>query len=228
MKCHSLHYSVILQSYVIQYIKKEWHLEEKEAMEGEKLICLCGGDDLGWIANFISKAKKVIKGDGIILELIHVGAKRVENIEGNQIKYWADLQEIRQFRARLNSIMHSIMQPHLSINKNIMNDVMTLLGAQGSGQGWTVLGQFGSGYVTAVNGNIMMESLDRIQTQTDITVENFFPTLVNVIQVVTPVVPKHCYHIITYSTSGIKGKDMYCVCCRGRMQKYTMYKCCVE
>ncbi|RWR74396.1 protein SIEVE ELEMENT OCCLUSION B-like protein [Cinnamomum micranthum f. kanehirae] len=32
MKCHSLHYSVILQSYVIQYIKKEWLLEKKEAM----------------------------------------------------------------------------------------------------------------------------------------------------------------------------------------------------
>ncbi|RWR74394.1 protein SIEVE ELEMENT OCCLUSION B [Cinnamomum micranthum f. kanehirae] len=32
MKCHSLHYSVILQSYVIQYIEKEWLLEKKEAM----------------------------------------------------------------------------------------------------------------------------------------------------------------------------------------------------
>ncbi|XXG49636.1 hypothetical protein AAC387_Pa02g3765 [Persea americana] len=32
MRCYSLHYSVTLQSYVIQYIKKEWLLEKKEAM----------------------------------------------------------------------------------------------------------------------------------------------------------------------------------------------------
>ncbi|KAJ8645928.1 hypothetical protein MRB53_007676 [Persea americana] len=32
MRCHSLHYSVTLESYVIQYIKKEWLLEKKEAM----------------------------------------------------------------------------------------------------------------------------------------------------------------------------------------------------
>ncbi|KAJ8645930.1 hypothetical protein MRB53_007678 [Persea americana] len=32
MRCHSLHYSVTLESYVIQYIKKEWLVEKKEAM----------------------------------------------------------------------------------------------------------------------------------------------------------------------------------------------------
>lgn len=32
MKCHSLHYSVTLQSHVIKYIKTEWLLEKKQAM----------------------------------------------------------------------------------------------------------------------------------------------------------------------------------------------------
>lgn len=121
------------------------------------------------------------------------------------------------------------MQLEITItNKgNILKDVIMLLVAHGSGQGWTIVGKFGSGYVNAVSGNIMMASLEHIKTEEIVlTSENLYTTLGGVTLTVAPTVDKHCNHIIIASNSGINRNEMVCVSCRGRMQKYTTYKCC--
>ena len=102
----------------------------------------------------------VVKGEGIILELIYIGKKHTETIiKENLSKCWDDPLKIRRFRARLESIWHNKMQHGKSIsNDTVLRDVMMLLSADGSGQGWAMIGH-GLKDLISVNGKMIMDCL---------------------------------------------------------------------
>ena len=108
---------------------------------------------MDWIRKFILFVKDVVKGDGIIVELIYVGTKHRDTIlKENLSKCWDDLQ-IRRFRSRLERIWYSKMR----LGKPTADDtqlkyLIMLRGADGSGHPWTMVGQ-GPKEVVAVNEN---------------------------------------------------------------------------
>ncbi|KAJ8645901.1 hypothetical protein MRB53_007649 [Persea americana] len=310
MPWYSLHYTLTLQPYVINYIKNDWHFEKKpllvafdahgkvvnsnayhmimiwgsaaypfhvqreetlwketkwsleflfggvvsesEKWGKERIIYLYGGDDLDWIRKFTATTKEVVKGEGIILELIYVGKKHTETIIKENLSKVLDEEKRRRFRARLDCILYSKMKFGTSIDTDkTFEDVMMLLGSDGSGDGWTVVGH-GSEEVVTMNKETVMESLVQFkEKKVQLTFQTFFITLHKVLEVVingnkpvgsdgkpggNGVIPrgpgssykKHCKHIYIPSTNGIIPENMVCVDCHRPMEKYVMYKCCVE
>ncbi|RWR74382.1 protein SIEVE ELEMENT OCCLUSION B-like protein [Cinnamomum micranthum f. kanehirae] len=310
MPWYSLHYTLTLQPYVINYIKNDWHFEKKPLLVAfdahgkvvnsnayhmimiwgsaaypfhvqreetlwketkwslefliggvisesqkwvkERTIFLYGGDDLDWIRKFTATTKEVVKGEGIILELIYVGKKHTETIIKENLSKVLDKQKRRQFQARLDSILYSKMKFGMSIhNDKTLKDVLMLLGSEGSGDGWTVVGH-GSEEVVTMNKETVMESLVQFkENKVKFTTQNFFITLQKVVEFVIngnnpgesdgkhagngvrstgpgPSYKKHCKHIYIPSTNGIIPENMVCVDCHRPMEKYIMYKCCIE
>eukprot|EP00268_Persea_americana_P029680 TRINITY_DN2870_c0_g1_i1.p2 TRINITY_DN2870_c0_g1~~TRINITY_DN2870_c0_g1_i1.p2 ORF type:complete len:304 (-),score=53.42 TRINITY_DN2870_c0_g1_i1:238-1149(-) len=231
----------------------KWSLEflfgglvsESEKWGKERIIYLYGGDDLDWIRKFTATTKEVVKGEGIILELIYVGKKHTETIIKENLSKVLDEEKRRRFRARLDCILYSKMKFGTSIDTDkTFEDVMMLLGSDGSGDGWTVVGH-GSEEVVTMNKETVMESLVQFkEKKVQFTFQTFFITLHKVLEVVIngnkpasnvikPIGPgssykKHCKHIYIPSTNGIIPENMVCVDCHRPMEKYVMYKCCVE
>ncbi|XXG49609.1 hypothetical protein AAC387_Pa02g3744 [Persea americana] len=238
----------------------KWSLEflfgglvsESEKWGKERIIYLYGGDDLDWIRKFTATTKEVVKGEGIILELIYVGKKHTETIIKENLSKVLDEEKRRRFRARLDCILYSKMKFGTSIDTDkTFEDVMMLLGSDGSGDGWTVVGD-GSEEVVTMNKETVMESLVQFkEKKVQFTFQTFFITLHKVLEVVIngnkpvgsdgkpggngviPIGPgssykKHCKHIYIPSTNGIIPENMVCVDCHRPMEKYVMYKCCVE
>ena len=201
-----------------------------------RFICLFGGEDIDWIRKFTSTMKEVVKGEGIGLEMIYVGKKHTETIiKENLTKCWDELK-IRRFQTRLESIWYSKMLNGRSIaNDTVLKDVMILLSSDGSGQGWKMVGH-GSKDMITLNGKMSMDCLLQFKKlKVNITRENLFSTMNNVIKEVKSItskdgVHKHCNHIVLPNTSGIDivQEKMVCVDCNRPMEKYVMYKCCIE
>ncbi|RWR74386.1 Sieve element occlusion [Cinnamomum micranthum f. kanehirae] len=227
-------------------------ISESQKWVKERTIFLYGGDDLDWIRKFTATTKEVVKGQGIILELIYVGKKHTETIIKENLSKVLDEQKRRQFQARLDSILYSKMKFGMSIhNDKTLKDVMMLLGSEGSGDGWTVVGH-GSEEVVTMNEETVMESLVQFkENKVKFTIQNLFITLHKVVEVVIngnnpresdgkhagngvihkgpgPSYKKHCKHIYIPSTNGIIPENMVCVDCHRPMEKYIMYKCCIE
>lgn len=190
---------------------------------------------MDWIRKFTSTMKEVVKGQGIFLELIYVGKKHAETIIKESLsKCWDDPLQIRRFRARLESIWYSKMQHGKTIaNDTVLKDVMMLLSSDGSGRGWTMIGQ-GSKDLIAVNGKMIMDCLLQFKKlKINITSQNFFYTMSNVVKEVISIKPidivhKHCNHIILPTNIGVAQENVVCVDCNRPMEKYVMYKCCIE
>ncbi|XXG49461.1 hypothetical protein AAC387_Pa02g3641 [Persea americana] len=219
----------------LHFLVDETDVDKERWVKEGSFVCLYGGEDMDWIKKFTTAMKEVAKGAGIALELIYVGKKQAETvIKENLSKYWDDQPKIKRFWDRLESIWYSKMRHGRSIsNDKIMKDVMMLLSSDGSDQGWTVIGH-GSKDVVIANGKVIMDCLSQFQNlKVKITGESFISTLNNVIKEVQNTrsrdpVHKHCNHLTLPSTTGIIPENMVCVDCNRPMEKYIMYKCCIE
>lgn len=167
--------------------------------------------------------------------MIYVGKKNIETIKKENISnYWDDQQKRKQFRARLESIWYSKMQHGQSIeNDTILKDITVLLCSDGSGQGWTMIGN-GTNDLVVAKGNIILECLSQFHTlKVNIPGESFISTLNKGIKEVQRSMSKdpnhkHCNDLVLPNTNGIIQENMVCVDCSRPMEKYVMFKCCIE
>ncbi|XXG54983.1 hypothetical protein AAC387_Pa03g2728 [Persea americana] len=213
---------------------------DKEPVNEGKVTYLYGGDDLDWIRKFILFVKDVVKGDGIIVELIYVGTKHRDTIlKENLSKCWDDLQ-IRRFRTRLERIWYSKMHLGKPTADDTQLKYLTMLrGADGSGHPWTMVGQ-GPKEVVAVNGYEMVECLIELKNKkVSFPTTDFIRSLLKGIREIIfrppggEIKPKpkpkpHCYHIEAPSTNGIVQESMVCTDCNRPMEKTIMFKCCIK
>ncbi|CAK9143949.1 unnamed protein product [Ilex paraguariensis] len=202
----------------------------------EKFICLFGGEDIEWIRRFTTTAKDVAKAAGIDLKMVYVGkssakerVQRVsDQIKKNQFSSWlADPTLVWYFWARLESMLYSKVQYRENFaNDEIVREVVTLVGYDGSDQGWAVISR-GTAEITKAKGDTFLTTLTKFKEWEDSAKQyGFVQALRDYFQRLHT--PQHCNRLVLPGIDGGISEMMVCSDCGRPMEKYYLYRCCID
>ncbi|GMY14995.1 protein SIEVE ELEMENT OCCLUSION B-like [Fagus crenata] len=199
-----------------------------------RIVCLYGGEDIEWIRKFTATAKEVAQVAGINLEMVYVGKnnakerlrKNIATINAEQLShYWPDISSVLFFWARLESMLYSKLQKKVE-NDYIMQEVMTMLSFDGSDQGWAILFR-GSNEMARAKGDLALTSLLEFnEWKDDASLNGFVPALKDYLQKLHT--PLHCNRLILPGINGDIPERVVCADCGRPMEKYFMYRCCID
>ncbi|XVF08799.1 hypothetical protein REPUB_Repub07fG0034400 [Reevesia pubescens] len=204
-------------------------------MKQQKVICFYGGEEIQWIRNFTSATKTVAQDLAIGLEMVYVGKnnakERVRKITGvineEQLSLaWQD-SSMWFFWSRLESMLFSKTK-HGKTNEIdvIKQEVMTILGYDGSEHGWAVF-FLGSTEMVRAKGDKVLSSMQSFEKWEDLAREmGFIPALRKHLEGIAD--DHHCTRLILPGVSGGIAERVVCAECGRPMEMYFMYRCCVE
>lgn len=202
----------------------------------EKYICLYGGEDIEWIRRFTTIAKEVAKQAGIHLEMVYVGKssskERVRRINSviskeNISHYWNEPTIVWYFWTRVESMLYSKMQHGKTIESDkIMQEVLTILSFDGSDQGWALISR-GTAELARAKGDTMMMSLTDFESWEEQARRIGFVQALNE-RLKSLHTPQHCNRLILPGIAGGIPEMVVCAECGRPMEKYFMYRCCID
>lgn len=202
-----------------------------------KCICLYGGEDMAWIKSFTTATQAVANAARVPLEMLYVGKRNPKErvrknssiIERENLSHVVQDQTlIWFFWERLESMWHSRTQQDIPGETDpILQEIVTILSYDGSDQGWAVFSR-GLAEMTKGKGDLIvqvMNEFDRWRHEvSDIT--TFVPTLDRKLRDLHS--PHHCTRLILPGTTGHIPERVVCAECSRPMEKFIMYRCCIE
>ncbi|XP_059316348.1 protein SIEVE ELEMENT OCCLUSION B-like [Lycium ferocissimum] len=202
-----------------------------------KCICLYGGEDIKWIREFTTATRAVANAARVPLEMLYVGKRNPkERVRKNsEIIQGENLSDVVQdqtliwfFWERLESMWHSRTQQDIPGETDpILQEIVTILSYDGSDQGWAVFSR-GLAEMTKGKGDLIvqvMRGFDRWKDEvSDITA--FVPILDRELRGLHS--PHHCTRLILPGTTGHIPERVVCAECSRPMEKFIMYRCCIE
>ncbi|CAK9180526.1 unnamed protein product [Ilex paraguariensis] len=203
----------------------------------DKFICMYGGEDIMWIRKFIEAARIVAQAANIHLELIYVGKNNLkEKVRKNNVmivdeKLGAviELGFVSFFWARLNSMWQSKLQLKAGDSENdpIVQEIKTILSYDSGEQGWAVISR-GTVEMTRAKGDIFLQAmLEYNNWITEVAELGFVHTIDKYLR--DKLHPKHhCTRLILPLLTGDIPERVVCAECRRPMEKFVMYRCCVD
>ncbi|XP_043805577.1 protein SIEVE ELEMENT OCCLUSION B isoform X2 [Manihot esculenta] len=208
-------------------------------IEGQKHICLYGGEDMDWIRKFTKTADAVARAANIQLEMLYVGKsnprdkvrKNNSTIQAEKLSHiLPDLTMIWFFWVRLESMWHSKVQHNRTVeNDLIMQEIVTMLSFDGSEHGWAVIsrGSGLQGHMAKAKGTDILECFEDFQSWNHIATEKgFVPALNDYLHGHHN--PLHCNRLILPGTTGTIPERVVCAECNRPMEKFIMYRCCTD
>ncbi|CAL0320035.1 unnamed protein product [Lupinus luteus] len=207
-----------------------------EWMAEGKFICLYGGENLEWIETFTTTAMNVAKAGRFELEMVYVGKSNAKERMQKMINtfttrkfsyYWPNVTSIWFFWARLESMLYSKLQHGRTVeNDQIMSEVMTVLSFDGSDQGWAIFCR-GAAEMARAKGDTALTSLrDFDKWKDNIEKDGLVPALKDYLNQLHT--PHHCNRLILPGSTGGIPEKVVCAECGRPMERYFMYRCCVE
>ncbi|MBA0552426.1 hypothetical protein Golob_023236 [Gossypium lobatum] len=204
-------------------------------MREEKVICFYGGEKMEWIESFTSATKKAAQTLEIGLEMVYVGKnnakERVKKISGlitqKQLSHsWQD-SNVWFFWNRLESMLYSKTQHGKTNDPDIIKqEVMTILGYDGSEHGWAIF-FLGTTEMVRANGERVLSSMQSFEAWEEMARQmGFIPALRKHLEGITD--DHHCTRLILPGISGGIAERVVCAECGRPMEMYFMYRCCVE
>ncbi|MBA0707744.1 hypothetical protein Golax_019764 [Gossypium laxum] len=204
-------------------------------MREEKVICFYGGEKMEWIESFTSATKKAAQTLEIGLEMVYVGKnnakERVKKISGliteKQLSHsWQD-SNVWFFWNRLESMLYSKSQHGKTNDPDIIKqEVMTILGYDGSEHGWAIF-FLGTTEMVRANGERVLSSMQSFEEWEEMARQmGFIPALRKHLEGITD--DHHCTRLILPGISGGIEERVVCAECGRPMEMYFMYRCCVE
>ncbi|XP_061366082.1 protein SIEVE ELEMENT OCCLUSION B-like [Gastrolobium bilobum] len=201
-----------------------------------KFICLYGGEDLEWIETFTTTAMNVAKAGKFQLEMVYVGKSNAKERMQRMINtfatrkfsyYWSNVTPIWFFWARLESMLYSKLQHGKTVeNDQIMSEVMTVLSFDGSDRGWAIFCR-GPSEMARAKGDTALTSLkDFDKWKHKIDEVGLVPALKDYLDQLHTT--HHCNSLILPGSTGGIPQKVVCAECGRQMEKYFMYRCCVE
>ncbi|XP_039034653.1 protein SIEVE ELEMENT OCCLUSION B-like [Hibiscus syriacus] len=205
-----------------------------------KVICLYGGDDLDWIRKFTTTAKAVARAASIEFEMLYMGKsnprekvrRNMTAIELENISHTLpDISLVWFFWARLESMWHSRAQHGMTVkNDLIMQEILTMLGFDGSEQGWAVISR-GTDEITRAKADTALKSLEEYTAwATELAEKGFVPALNDYIKSLQT--EHHCNRLILPGISaaaiGSINERVVCVDCGKPMEVLLMFRCCTD
>ncbi|XP_004501847.1 protein SIEVE ELEMENT OCCLUSION B-like isoform X1 [Cicer arietinum] len=201
-----------------------------------KIICLYGGEDLEWIETFTQTAMNLARTGNFDLEMVYVGKSNAKERMQRMIStfntkkfsyFWPNVTSIWFFWARLESMLYSKLQQGKTVeNDKIMSEVMTVLSFDGSDRGWAIFCR-GPSEMARAKGDTALTSLrDFDKWKHKIEQDGWVPALGEYIKEIQQ--PHHCNRLILPGSTGGIPQKVVCAECGRQMEKYFMYRCCVE
>ncbi|KAM7272951.1 hypothetical protein ACFE04_027615 [Oxalis oulophora] len=208
-----------------------------QSMAEGRFICLYGGEEIDWIRKFTSAAMEVARAAKIPLDMVYVGKsngkERVRKLtstitEEKLSRCWSDQTSVWFFWARLESMLYSKLQQGKTVeDDHIMQEVMTMLSFDGSEQGWAVFWHGSSNDMARAKGATALTSMMEFERWRGDAEENgFMFALHNHFQALHT--PHHCNRLILPGINGAIPEKVVCAECGRQMEKYFMYRCCVD
>ncbi|MED6217821.1 hypothetical protein PIB30_021115 [Stylosanthes scabra] len=201
-----------------------------------KFICIYGGEDLEWISKFTTTALSVAKAGGFELEMVYVGKSNAKERMQKMIHtfatrkfsyYWPNVTSIWFFWARLESMLYSKLQHGRTVeNDQIMSEVMTVLSFDGSDQGWAIFCRGASEMARAKGDTALTSLLEFDKWRENIDKHGLVQALKDYLDQLHT--PHHCNRLILPGSTGGIPQKVVCAECGRQMEKYFMYRCCVE
>ncbi|KAK8690800.1 hypothetical protein V6N13_074326 [Hibiscus sabdariffa] len=205
-------------------------------MKQQKVMCFYGGEKMEWIESFTSATKGVAESLEIGLEMVYVGKnnakervrKIIASINEKQLSHaWQDAN-VWFFWNRLESMLYSKTQHGKTDGSDVIKQqVMTILGYDGSEeQGWAIF-FYGLSEMVRANGEKLLSSMQRFdQWEESARQMGFIPALRKHLEGITD--DHHCTRLILPGISGGIQERVVCAECGRPMEMYFMYRCCVE
>ncbi|KAK4257003.1 hypothetical protein QN277_006651 [Acacia crassicarpa] len=201
-----------------------------------KHICLYGGEDLEWIQTFTTTAMGVARANNITLEMVYVGKNNAKERMQRMINtfankkfsyFWPNVTSIWFFWTRLESMLYSKLQHGKTVESDqIMSEVMTVLSFDGSDQGWAIFWKGGHEMARA-KGDTALKCLSEFENWKESAIrDGFIPAMNEYLKQLHT--PHHCNRLILPGSTGGIPEKVVCAECGRAMEKYFMYRCCVE
>lgn len=202
----------------------------------DKYICLFGGDDIEWIKAFTTKAAEIARSAGIQLEMVYVGKsgsrertrKTSVTISAENISTtWPDPTSVWYFWTRLESMLYSRTHHGKMIeNDSILKEVLTLMGYDGSEQGWALISK-GSTEMARASGEMALTTLTEFEKwEGSVQVNGFVGALKGHLESLHT--PHHCNRLILPGISGGIPEVVVCSECGKKMERFFMFRCCTD
>ncbi|KAI9108851.1 hypothetical protein K1719_020156 [Acacia pycnantha] len=187
-----------------------------EWMAEDKFLCLYGGEDLEWIQTFTTAVLTVAKAQNLPLEMVYVGKSNAKERMQRMITtfstrkfsyFWPNVTSIWFFWERLESMLYSKLQHGKSVEDDqIMSEVMTVLSFDRSDKGWAIFFK-GNTEMARAKGDTALTCFRDFETWKESSIERvgFRPAMKESMP-----------------------ERVVCAECDRQMEKYFMYRCCVE
>ncbi|KAK4778646.1 hypothetical protein SAY86_006174 [Trapa natans] len=206
-------------------------------MADGKYICLYGGDNIEWIRSFTAAAKNVAKEAGIALELAYMGKnnakerarKTAQAVVIEKLSYtWDNPTLFWYFWTRLESMLYSKLQHGKSTeNDQIMQEVMTVLSYDGSDKGWAIFCLGMAPGIARAKGDAALESLRNYpKWEAAARRDGIVPALKGHLEETHS--PHHCSRLILPGLAAGVPESVICAECGRPMERFIMYRCCIE
>ncbi|CAH9134786.1 unnamed protein product [Cuscuta epithymum] len=202
--------------------------------EQEKYVCLYGGDNIEWIRGFTQLMNGVAQQAGIELYMVYVGKsnskERVRKITDTIMteglsNCWPDPYSVWHFWTRIHSMLYSKLHfGNKQGTDKIASEVMTLMGYDGSDQGWALMSR-GPFQMARAKSEVLLVALNKYPEWEPEAKENgFIETLTSYFSKLHT--PQHCNKLILPGVAGEIPDVMVCADCGRYMEKLFMYRCC--
>ncbi|KAM6589462.1 hypothetical protein CsatA_012067 [Cannabis sativa] len=208
-------------------------------LQDNRHICLYGGEDINWIRKFTRIAKDVAIESGITLELLYVGRSKpkertiksvIDVINKEGLSRTLDWNLIWYFWMRLESMWHSkgqLTKPEDAKKDPILLGIIAMLSYGSSDQGWAVISK-GVGEMVKSNGEHFLKVLaEHGRWKMREEVLGFVPAMGEYLNQVHLEAPHHCTSLILPAT-GAMPDTVSCSECGRLMERYTMFRCCLD
>ncbi|ERN10511.1 hypothetical protein AMTR_s00166p00027900 [Amborella trichopoda] len=112
-------------------------------------------------------------------------------------------------------------------NDPIVQEIMSMLSFDGNGDGWALMST-GSTDMVKTPGKKLMECLSHFDTwRANVTgVDAFVPALRDAL--LQHHKAEHCTHLVLPDTTGPVQEKVVCTECGKQMEKYVLYRCCMD
>ena len=198
-----------------------------------------GGEDIEWIRKFTRIAKDVARESGITLELVYVGKNKpkeritrniIDSITKENLSRTLDWNLIWYFWLRLESMWHS--KGRYTNQENVKNDlvmqgIIAMLSYGSSSQGFAVITRGYSEMVKGSGEHMFKGLAEHGRWRTRETEIGFVAALDEYLRQVHLEAPHHCTSLILPGI-GAMPDAVACAECGRLMERFTMFRCCLD
>ncbi|XP_047949301.1 protein SIEVE ELEMENT OCCLUSION A-like [Salvia hispanica] len=230
-----------LREWSLKFMVQQTTQKMSEWVKENKYICLFGGDDYEWIKKFVNEAKRVAGEAKIELQMVYIYKKNTredhmtqitQTLSSTGVEVWEKSTSIN-FWKRIECLLYSKFHQGVKESERhpFLREAMNMLALGDHDKGWGLISQGeGAGLkkIAKANGDMILKAFEGYSSwSSSETTLDFTTGLHDHLARLARDFPHHCNRLTIPGIEDILG-TMLCGECNQPMEKFIMYRCCVE